>query len=100
MGCLTYLDDTVPEKQICFDFILQFNVVFVFPQSLFWENNQFLVTSYADNTRRFMPLQDVLYGRTGDLLSWCRQKNASGKTPAQITRKIKSSRLLCICHLG
>uniref|UniRef100_G3UKD5 ADP-ribosyl cyclase/cyclic ADP-ribose hydrolase n=1 Tax=Loxodonta africana TaxID=9785 RepID=G3UKD5_LOXAF len=35
-------------------------------------------TSYADNARRFMPLRDVLYGRVGDFLSWCRQKNASG----------------------
>ncbi|XP_066240926.1 ADP-ribosyl cyclase/cyclic ADP-ribose hydrolase 2 [Saccopteryx leptura] len=46
-------------------------------KSLFWENNQLLVTSYADNARRFMPVNDVLYGRVGDLLSWCRQKNAS-----------------------
>ncbi|XP_015450482.1 ADP-ribosyl cyclase/cyclic ADP-ribose hydrolase 2 isoform X2 [Pteropus alecto] len=46
-------------------------------KSLFWENNQFLVTSYAENARRFMPLQDVLYGRAADLLSWCRQENAS-----------------------
>lgn len=46
-------------------------------KSLFWENNQFLVTSYAENARRFMPLQDVLYGRVADLLSWCRQENAS-----------------------
>nr|XP_003411412.2 ADP-ribosyl cyclase/cyclic ADP-ribose hydrolase 2 [Loxodonta africana] len=46
--------------------------------SLFWENNHLLVTSYADNARRFMPLRDVLYGRVGDFLSWCRQKNASG----------------------
>lgn len=47
-------------------------------KSLFWENNQFLVTNYAENTRRFMPLSDILYGKTGNLLSWCRQKNASG----------------------
>ncbi|XP_049742423.1 ADP-ribosyl cyclase/cyclic ADP-ribose hydrolase 2 isoform X2 [Elephas maximus indicus] len=47
-------------------------------KSLFWENNHLLVTSYADNARRFMPLRDVLYGRVGDFLSWCRQKNASG----------------------
>ncbi|KAK1346041.1 hypothetical protein QTO34_008510 [Cnephaeus nilssonii] len=47
-------------------------------QSLFWENNQFLVASYAENTRRFMPLGDVLYGRIVDRLSWCRQENASG----------------------
>ncbi|KAF5927003.1 ADP-ribosyl cyclase/cyclic ADP-ribose hydrolase 2 isoform X2 [Diceros bicornis minor] len=47
-------------------------------KSLFWENNQLLVTSYAENTRRFTPLCDVLYGRVGDFLSWCRQTNASG----------------------
>ncbi|KAM5271700.1 ADP-ribosyl cyclase/cyclic ADP-ribose hydrolase 2 [Ctenodactylus gundi] len=47
-------------------------------KSLFWENNHLLVTSYAENTRRFMPLCDVLYGRVGDFLSWCRQENASG----------------------
>lgn len=46
-------------------------------KSLFWENNQFLVASYAENTRRFMPVSGVLYGRLGDLLSWCRQENAS-----------------------
>ncbi|XP_037685356.1 ADP-ribosyl cyclase/cyclic ADP-ribose hydrolase 2 isoform X2 [Choloepus didactylus] len=47
-------------------------------KSLFWENNHLLVTSYSENTRRFMPLCDVLYGRVGDFLTWCRQKNASG----------------------
>uniref|UniRef100_A0A8C5KYW9 ADP-ribosyl cyclase/cyclic ADP-ribose hydrolase n=1 Tax=Jaculus jaculus TaxID=51337 RepID=A0A8C5KYW9_JACJA len=47
-------------------------------KSLFWENNHLLVTSYADNTRRFLPLSDVLYGRVGDFLTWCRQENASG----------------------
>ncbi|XP_019309205.2 ADP-ribosyl cyclase/cyclic ADP-ribose hydrolase 2 isoform X1 [Panthera pardus] len=47
-------------------------------KSLFWENNHLLVTSYAENARRFMPLCDVLYGRIGDFLSWCRQENASG----------------------
>ncbi|XP_077606589.1 ADP-ribosyl cyclase/cyclic ADP-ribose hydrolase 2 isoform X3 [Crocuta crocuta] len=47
-------------------------------KSLFWENNHILVTSYAENARRFMPLCDVLYGRIGDFLSWCRQENASG----------------------
>ncbi|XP_036982867.2 ADP-ribosyl cyclase/cyclic ADP-ribose hydrolase 2 [Artibeus jamaicensis] len=47
-------------------------------KSLFWENNQLLVTSYAENTRRFTPVSQVLYGRVGDLLSWCRQENASG----------------------
>lgn len=47
-------------------------------KSLFWENNHLLVTSYAENTRRFVPLCDVLYGRVGDFLSWCRQENASG----------------------
>lgn len=47
-------------------------------KSLFWENNHLLVTSYAENTRRLMPLCDVLYGKVGDFLSWCRQENASG----------------------
>ncbi|XP_008065106.1 ADP-ribosyl cyclase/cyclic ADP-ribose hydrolase 2 [Carlito syrichta] len=47
-------------------------------KSLFWENNHLLVTSYSQNTRRFTPLNDVLYGRVGDFLSWCRQENASG----------------------
>ncbi|XP_075400627.1 ADP-ribosyl cyclase/cyclic ADP-ribose hydrolase 2-like isoform X2 [Tenrec ecaudatus] len=47
-------------------------------KSLFWENNHLLVTSYSENARRLMPLCDVLYGRVGDFLSWCRQKNASG----------------------
>lgn len=41
--------------------------------------------SYAENTRRLMPLCDVLYGKVGDFLSWCRQENASGKTFAHIT---------------
>ncbi|KAM4855015.1 ADP-ribosyl cyclase/cyclic ADP-ribose hydrolase 2 isoform 2-T2 [Thomomys bottae] len=47
-------------------------------KSLFWENNHLLVMSYSENSRRFMPLCDVLYGRVGDFLSWCRQENASG----------------------
>ncbi|XP_075799154.1 ADP-ribosyl cyclase/cyclic ADP-ribose hydrolase 2 isoform X1 [Microtus pennsylvanicus] len=47
-------------------------------KSLFWENNHLLVTSFAENARRFMPLCDVLYGKVGDFLSWCRQENASG----------------------
>ncbi|XP_041608032.1 ADP-ribosyl cyclase/cyclic ADP-ribose hydrolase 2 isoform X1 [Vulpes lagopus] len=47
-------------------------------KSLFWENNHLLVTSYAENARRFVPLCSVLYGRMGDFLSWCRQENASG----------------------
>ncbi|KAM7326258.1 hypothetical protein ACRRTK_014736 [Alexandromys fortis] len=47
-------------------------------KSLFWENNHLLVTSFAENTRRLMPLCDVLYGKVGDFLSWCRQENASG----------------------
>ncbi|KAL1790249.1 ADP-ribosyl cyclase/cyclic ADP-ribose hydrolase 2 [Sigmodon hispidus] len=46
-------------------------------KSLFWENNHLLVTSFAENTRRLMPLCDVLYGKVGDFLSWCRQENAS-----------------------
>ncbi|XP_062068870.1 ADP-ribosyl cyclase/cyclic ADP-ribose hydrolase 2 [Lepus europaeus] len=47
-------------------------------KSLFWENNHLLVTSFAENGHRLMPLCDVLYGRVGDFLSWCRQKNGSG----------------------
>ncbi|KAL0596561.1 ADP-ribosyl cyclase/cyclic ADP-ribose hydrolase 2 [Plecturocebus cupreus] len=47
-------------------------------KSLFWENSHLLVNSFSDNTRRFMPVSDVLYGRVADFLSWCRQKNASG----------------------
>ncbi|ERE90706.1 ADP-ribosyl cyclase/cyclic ADP-ribose hydrolase 2 [Cricetulus griseus] len=47
-------------------------------KSLFWENNHLLVMSFSENTRRLMPLCDVLYGNVGDFLSWCRQENASG----------------------
>nr|XP_055102493.1 ADP-ribosyl cyclase/cyclic ADP-ribose hydrolase 2 isoform X2 [Symphalangus syndactylus] len=47
-------------------------------KALFWENSHLLVNSFAENTRRFMPVSDVLYGRVVDFLSWCRQKNASG----------------------
>ncbi|XP_052590814.1 ADP-ribosyl cyclase/cyclic ADP-ribose hydrolase 2 isoform X2 [Peromyscus californicus insignis] len=47
-------------------------------KSLFWENNYLLVASFAENTRRLTPLCDVLYGKVGDFLSWCRQENASG----------------------
>lgn len=47
-------------------------------KSLFWENNHLLVMSYSENTRRLMPLCDVLYGRVGDLLNWCRQTNGTG----------------------
>nr|XP_020735488.1 ADP-ribosyl cyclase/cyclic ADP-ribose hydrolase 2 [Odocoileus virginianus texanus] len=47
-------------------------------KSLFWENNHLLVTSYAESGRRVVPLCNVLYGRLGDFLNWCRQTNASG----------------------
>lgn len=47
-------------------------------KSLFWENNHLLVTSYTENGRRFVSLCDVLYGKVGDFLTWCRQKNDSG----------------------
>eukprot|EP00072_Mus_musculus_P035248 XP_006503769.1 PREDICTED: ADP-ribosyl cyclase/cyclic ADP-ribose hydrolase 2 isoform X1 [Mus musculus] len=47
-------------------------------KSLFWENNHLLVMSYGENTRRLVALCDVLYGKVGDFLSWCRQENASG----------------------
>lgn len=40
--------------------------------------------SYGENTRRLVALCDVLYGKVGDFLSWCRQENASGKTFAHI----------------
>ena len=68
--------------------ILCFHFVLIFPQSLFWENNHLLVTSFGENGRRFVPLCNVLYGRVGDFLNWCRQTNASGKTSACITRKV------------
>ena len=87
MIVLICLDDAVPEG-ICCDFILRFHFVLIFPQSLFWENNHLLVTSYAENGRRLVPLCNVLYGRVGDFLNWCRQTNASGKTSACITRKV------------
>ncbi|XP_053433894.1 ADP-ribosyl cyclase/cyclic ADP-ribose hydrolase 2 isoform X2 [Nycticebus coucang] len=47
-------------------------------KTLFWENSYLLVNSYAGNTRRFMPVSDVLYGRVTDSLSWCRQNNSAG----------------------
>ncbi|KAB0342784.1 hypothetical protein FD754_019710, partial [Muntiacus muntjak] len=47
-------------------------------KSLFWENNHLLVMSYAENGHRVVPLCNVLYGRLGDFLNWCRQTNASG----------------------
>uniref|UniRef100_A0A6I8NLJ3 ADP-ribosyl cyclase/cyclic ADP-ribose hydrolase n=1 Tax=Ornithorhynchus anatinus TaxID=9258 RepID=A0A6I8NLJ3_ORNAN len=47
-------------------------------KSLFWEKNHLLVTSYSDNARRSVSLCDVLYGRVGDFLSWCRNRNDSG----------------------
>ena len=87
MIVLICLDDAVPEG-ICCDFILCFHFVLIFPQSLFWENNHLLVTSYAENGRRLVPLCNVLYGMVGDFLNWCRQTNASGKTSACITRKV------------
>lgn len=34
--------------------------------------------SYSENARRLMPLCDVLYGRVGDFMSWCRQANGTG----------------------
>ncbi|XP_020848593.1 ADP-ribosyl cyclase/cyclic ADP-ribose hydrolase 2 isoform X1 [Phascolarctos cinereus] len=46
-------------------------------KSLFWENNYYLVIAYADNARRLMPITDVLYGRVGDVINWCRQENGS-----------------------
>ena len=68
--------------------VLCFHFVLIFPQSLFWENNHLLVTSFGENGRRFVPLCNILYGRVGDFLNWCRQTNASGKTSACITRKV------------
>ncbi|XP_043828694.1 ADP-ribosyl cyclase/cyclic ADP-ribose hydrolase 2 isoform X2 [Dromiciops gliroides] len=46
-------------------------------KSLFWENSYSLVIAYADNTRRLMSLNDMLYGRVGDLISWCREENGT-----------------------
>ncbi|XP_068044812.1 ADP-ribosyl cyclase/cyclic ADP-ribose hydrolase 2 isoform X2 [Anomalospiza imberbis] len=47
-------------------------------KSLFWENNQLLVSSFADGGRRYMPLADTLFGFVGDLLNWCGQADSPG----------------------
>ncbi|XP_051821330.1 ADP-ribosyl cyclase/cyclic ADP-ribose hydrolase 2 [Antechinus flavipes] len=46
-------------------------------KSLFWENNYYLVSAYADNAQRLMPVSDTLYGRVADLLTWCREENGT-----------------------
>uniref|UniRef100_A0A8D0H577 ADP-ribosyl cyclase/cyclic ADP-ribose hydrolase n=1 Tax=Sphenodon punctatus TaxID=8508 RepID=A0A8D0H577_SPHPU len=47
-------------------------------KSLFWENNQLLVTGYSDRARRFMPLSDTLFGGFGDFLTWCGKAGSPG----------------------
>ncbi|XP_009081153.1 PREDICTED: ADP-ribosyl cyclase/cyclic ADP-ribose hydrolase 2 [Acanthisitta chloris] len=47
-------------------------------KSLFWENNQLLVNSFADKGRRYMSLADTLFGFVGDFLNWCGQANSAG----------------------
>ncbi|KAG8505863.1 ADP-ribosyl cyclase/cyclic ADP-ribose hydrolase 2 [Galemys pyrenaicus] len=90
--CVQYLDLLSPEERRdknCTAIWEAFQVVFykdpcnvTFSDydlfALFWENNHLLVTSFAENTRRFTPLCDVLYGRVGDFVSWCGHKNGSG----------------------
>uniref|UniRef100_F6ZFG5 ADP-ribosyl cyclase/cyclic ADP-ribose hydrolase n=1 Tax=Monodelphis domestica TaxID=13616 RepID=F6ZFG5_MONDO len=46
-------------------------------KSLFWENNYDVVTAYAQNGRRLLPITNMLYGRIVDLLDWCRKENSS-----------------------
>ncbi|XP_010575112.1 PREDICTED: ADP-ribosyl cyclase/cyclic ADP-ribose hydrolase 2 isoform X2 [Haliaeetus leucocephalus] len=48
-------------------------------KSLFWENNQLLVKSFADRGRRYMSLGDTLFGFFGDFLNWCGQANSAEK---------------------
>ncbi|XP_005517882.2 PREDICTED: ADP-ribosyl cyclase/cyclic ADP-ribose hydrolase 2 [Pseudopodoces humilis] len=47
-------------------------------KSLFWENNQLLVNSFADRGRRYMSLGDTLFGFIGDFLNWCGQADSPG----------------------
>ncbi|XP_069712405.1 ADP-ribosyl cyclase/cyclic ADP-ribose hydrolase 2-like [Phaenicophaeus curvirostris] len=47
-------------------------------KSLFWENNQLLVNSFADRGRRYMSLADTLTGFFADFLNWCGQANSAG----------------------
>ncbi|XP_008493731.1 ADP-ribosyl cyclase/cyclic ADP-ribose hydrolase 2 isoform X1 [Calypte anna] len=46
-------------------------------KSLFWENNQLLVSSFAGRGRRFMSVAETLFGFFGDLLNWCGQANST-----------------------
>ncbi|NXG43973.1 BST1 hydrolase, partial [Psilopogon haemacephalus] len=45
-------------------------------KSLFWENNQLLVNSFADRGRRYMSLADTLFGYVADFLNWCGEANS------------------------
>ncbi|KAJ7410569.1 ADP-ribosyl cyclase/cyclic ADP-ribose hydrolase 2 [Willisornis vidua] len=45
-------------------------------KSLFWENNQLLVNTFADRGRRYMSLADTLFGFFADFLNWCGQANS------------------------
>ncbi|XP_075608562.1 ADP-ribosyl cyclase/cyclic ADP-ribose hydrolase 2 isoform X2 [Balearica regulorum gibbericeps] len=47
-------------------------------KSLFWENNELLVSSFADRGRRYMSVSYTLFGFIGDLLNWCGQANSNG----------------------
>ncbi|XP_071412872.1 ADP-ribosyl cyclase/cyclic ADP-ribose hydrolase 2-like isoform X3 [Pithys albifrons albifrons] len=47
-------------------------------KSLFWENNQLLVNTFADRGRRYMCLADTLFGFFADFLNWCGQANSPG----------------------
>ncbi|XP_054679937.1 ADP-ribosyl cyclase/cyclic ADP-ribose hydrolase 2 isoform X2 [Grus americana] len=47
-------------------------------KSLFWENNELLVSSFADRGRRYMSVSYTLFGFVGDLLNWCGQANSNG----------------------
>ncbi|NXO03514.1 BST1 hydrolase, partial [Rhinopomastus cyanomelas] len=46
-------------------------------KSLFWENNQLLVNSFAGRGRRYMSVADTLFGFLGDFLNWCGQEDST-----------------------
>uniref|UniRef100_A0A8C3JNJ5 ADP-ribosyl cyclase/cyclic ADP-ribose hydrolase n=1 Tax=Calidris pygmaea TaxID=425635 RepID=A0A8C3JNJ5_9CHAR len=46
-------------------------------KSLFWENNQLLVNTFAGRGRRYMSLGDTLFGFFGDFLNWCGQAGST-----------------------
>ncbi|XP_039921282.1 ADP-ribosyl cyclase/cyclic ADP-ribose hydrolase 2-like isoform X2 [Hirundo rustica] len=47
-------------------------------KSIFWENNQLLVNSFADRGRRYMSVSDTLFGFVADFLNWCGQADSPG----------------------